>query len=91
MKPPWCLGVLASQCLYFLGVPAKPSGFPLYLCSHHFRHAHSKYGLGTSTSSVTLSPSPKLVPETLAKDAAPIPNALAAIRTKQNPRNPEFR
>ena len=37
------------------------------------------------------SPSPNLVPETLAKDAAPIPNAMAAFKTKQNPRNPEFR
>ena len=27
----------------------------------------------------------------LQKDAAPIPNALEAIKTKQNPRNPEFR
>ena len=27
----------------------------------------------------------------LQKDAAPIPNALAAIKTKQNPRNPEIR
>ena len=30
-------------------------------------------------------------PETLAKDAAPIPNALAAIKTRKNPRNPEIR
>ena len=36
-------------------------------------------------------PSPKLIPDLLAKDAAPIPNALAAIKTKQNPRNTEFR
>ena len=34
-------------------------------------------------------PSPN--PETLAKDAAPIPNALAAIKTRKNPRNPEIR
>ena len=29
----------------FLGVPAKPSGFPLYLCSLRSRLAYSKYGL----------------------------------------------
>ena len=44
------------------GVPAKPSGFPLYLCSLNFHLAQKN-----------LSPNP--VP--LAKDAAPIPNALA--------------
>ena len=42
--------------------------------------AHSKYGLGTSTGSVTSSPSPFPNPVPLAKDAAPIPNALAAIK-----------
>ena len=44
--------------------------------------SHSKSDLGTSTSSVTSSPSPKLLPESLAKDAAPIPNALEATNTK---------
>ena len=60
----------------------SPSGFPLYLCSPCFRLAHSGYGLGTSTGSVTSSPSPKLVPVSLAKDAAPIPNALEATDIK---------
>ena len=40
------------------------SGFPLYLCSLSF---HLAQDFGTSTSSVTSSPSPKLVPETLRK------------------------
>ena len=45
-----------------------------------FLLAHSKYGLGTSTGSVTSSPFPFPNPVPLAKDAAPIPNALAAIK-----------
>ena len=56
----------------------SPSGFPLYLCSLHFRLAYQKSDLGTSTSSVT-SPRPRnSFPFPLAKDAAPIPNALEA-------------
>ena len=41
-----------------------------------FPSRFSKSDLGTSTGSVTSSPFPKLVPVPLAKDAAPIPNAL---------------
>ena len=48
-----------------LGVPAKPSGFPLYLCSLSFYLAQKS----RSPQSEVWSPS-------LAKDAAPIPNAL---------------
>ena len=51
-----------------LGVPAPPSGFPLYLCSLNYRTPlpvpHSKIP----------SPAPRS-PSPLAKDAAPIPNA----------------
>ena len=55
------------------GVPAKPSGFPLYLCSLNFHLAQKN-----------LSPNPNPIsrpqissPKSLAKDAASIPNALA--------------
>ena len=47
------------------------SGFPLYLCSLSFHLARKNL----SPNPKTHFPSPKLVPETLAKDAAPIPNA----------------
>ena len=54
-----------------MGVPAKPSGFPLYLCSLSFHLAQKK----SVPKSQSHFPSPNPVP--LAKDAAPIPNALA--------------
>ena len=55
----------------FMAFRLSPSGFPLYLCSLNLR-------LARKTSSF-----PNLVPESLfqhplAKDAAPIPNALGA-------------
>ena len=56
-----------------LGVPATPSGFPLYLCSLHLHPVPNPR------------PRPRSqfpVPAWLAKDAAPIPNALAAAIIK---------
>ena len=47
-----------------------------YIFARLISISRPKLDLGTSTSSVTSSSSPKLVPDLLAKDAAPIPNAL---------------
>ena len=49
-----------------LGVPATPSGFPLYLCS---------LSPAPKSRSRTKIPHSDPAPEKLAKDAAPIPNA----------------
>ena len=55
---------------------APPSGFPLYLCSLHLLLAQKSL-----PNSQIPFPVPKSRP--LAKDAAPIPNALAAINSKE--------
>ena len=58
-----------------LCVPAKPSGFPLYLCSLHF----------PSLKNISKFPNPRSripFPAPLAKDAAPIPNAMGASEPK---------
>ena len=52
---------------FYLGVPAPPSGFPLYLCSLR-HHLASKIPL---VSNIRLRPNNP----PLTKDAAPIPNA----------------
>ena len=62
----------------FFGVPAIAVGLSAISLLAMFPSRFSKSDLGTSTGSVTSSPSPKLVPDLLAKDAAPIPNALEA-------------
>ena len=46
-----------------------------YIFARFIPNSHPKTVLGTSAGSVTSFPSPKLVLVTLAKDAAPIPNA----------------
>ena len=68
----------------FLGVPAIAVG--LSAISLLAKLPSRTQDFGTSTSSVTSSPSPKLVPETLAKDAAPIPNATCKKRVSPFPR-----
>ena len=67
---------LLAFCFLLTQKICTPIPFPVSCTQIPFPLAHSGYGLGTSTGSVTSSPSPKLSPETLAKDAAPIPNAL---------------
>ena len=62
----------------FLGVPAIAVGLSAISLLAMFPSRSPKYDLGTSTSSVTSFPSPNPVPDSLAKDAAPIPNALEA-------------
>ena len=64
-----------ALCIIF-GRSGKPSGFPLYLCSLNFSSLKNLFQIPKSHS-----PSPNPVP--LAKDAAPIPNALAAINSKE--------
>ena len=54
-----------------LGVPATPSGFPLYLCSL----SPAPVPQSRSRPQI-LHPSPNPAPEKLAKDAASIPNAV---------------
>ena len=53
-----------------LGVPATPSGFPLYLCSL----SPAPVPKSRSRTKIPFQ-SPNPAPEKLAKDAAPIPNA----------------
>ena len=59
----------------FFGVPAIAVGLSAISLLAMFPSRSPKYDLGTSTSSVTSFPSPNPVPDSLAKDAAPIPNA----------------
>ena len=81
-----------------MGVPAKPSGFPLYLCSLSPLLIVELSAPLLVPRSQTPSPFPnpvpapnprpqipKPVPAWLAKDAAPIPNALAAAIKKESP------
>ena len=68
----------------FQGVPAplrSAVGLSAISLLAMFPSRFSKLDLGTSTGSVTSFPFPKLVPDLLAKDAAPIPNALGATNT----------
>ena len=65
-----------------LGVPAIAVGLSAISLLAMSPSRFSKSDLGTSTGSVTSSPSPKLVPDLLAKDAAPIPNASEATNSK---------
>ena len=58
------------RCLIFWAF-RYASGFPLYLCSPHFSP------LSNSRSQISHSPFPNPISHHLAKDAAPIPNALA--------------
>ena len=60
----------------------SPSGFPLYLCSLFVFPRSLKIWARRfdRLSDLAPFPSPIPVPKTLAKDAAPIPNALAAIK-----------
>ncbi len=57
-----------SDSIFILGVPAAPSGFPLYLCS-------LSPALKSRPRTKIPSSHPDPAPEKLAKDAAPIPNA----------------
>ena len=66
-----------------LGVPAAPSGFPLYLCSlnpHPLPNPVPALKSRSRTRSQIPLPSPQPAPEKLAKDAAPIPNAFLGDR-----------
>ena len=71
----------------FQGVPAplrSAVGLSAISLLAMFPSRFSKSDIGTSTGSVTSFsfPSPKLVPDLLAKDAAAIPNALGATNSK---------
>ena len=76
-----------------MGVPAKPSGFPLYLCSLSpllivelsapLLVPRSHFPFPNPVPAPKPRPQiPNPVPAWLAKDAAPIPNALAAAKKK---------
>ena len=60
--------------VFLLGVPAKPSGFPLYLCSLNWERGRGT-GSGSKDGIKTRSRSRITFPFSLAKDAASIPNA----------------
>ena len=72
---PQLLNSSIPKKVFLLGVPAKPSGFPLYLCSLNWERdlgtgSGSKAGIKTRSRSRITYPNP------LAKDAASIPNAV---------------
>ena len=85
----WYVSTIMNYALWimncFMAFRLSPSGFPLYLCSLHSRLASQN-----QTSALRQAQWPRSRPRTsfpisLAKDAAPIPNALAAIKTRKIP------